>query len=163
MGLSPNCEVTDVEVNEVAQCVQSRPVVSPSEEWSAIAKHKERIAEWLGRKRPLRLTKVHTLLVREHGLESSYDTLLRFARQELGWRKRSPTVRLGRSTGGSGGSGRLRQGGLASIPRSPSSSVALSAPPALDRRLQPDPSFDVPVLANAEEEDPVEDRLDSLV
>jgi transposase len=94
LGLSPNGEITDVEVHEVAQCVQSRPIVSPSEEWSAIAKHKERIAEWLGRKRPLRLRKVHTLLVREHGLEASYDTLLRFARQELGWRKRSPTVRL---------------------------------------------------------------------
>src|SRR5919106_1607155 len=85
LGLSSNCEITDVEIHEVAQCVQSRPVVSPSEEWSAIAKHKERIADWLGRKRPLRLSKVHTLLEREHGLEASYDTLLRFARQELGW------------------------------------------------------------------------------
>ena len=80
LGLSSGCEITDVEVHEVAQCVQSRPIVSPSEEWSAIAKHKERIAEWLGRKRPLRLRKVHTLLVRKHGLEANYDTLLRFAR-----------------------------------------------------------------------------------
>jgi transposase len=65
-----------------------------SDEWSAVAQHKERIVEWLGRKRPLRMTKVHTLLVRDHGLEASYDTLLRYAKQELGWRKKAPTIRI---------------------------------------------------------------------
>ena len=29
---------------------------------------------WLGAKRPLRLSKIHTLLVRDHGLAASYDT-----------------------------------------------------------------------------------------
>jgi hypothetical protein len=53
--------------------VQSRPVVAPTEEWTEVAQYKERIAEWLGRKRPLRMSKVHTLLVRDHGLEASYD------------------------------------------------------------------------------------------
>ena len=46
------------------------------------------------KKRPLRLTKVHTLLVREHGLEASYDTLRRFASQQLAWRQKAPTVRV---------------------------------------------------------------------
>jgi hypothetical protein len=45
LGLSRDCELTDVEVHEG--------------------------------KRPLRLSKVHTLLMREYGLEASYDTLLR--------------------------------------------------------------------------------------
>jgi hypothetical protein len=32
--------------------------------------------------------------VREHGLEASYDTLRRYATQELDWRRKAPTVRL---------------------------------------------------------------------
>ncbi len=58
-----------------------------------MAAHKDRIEEWLTRKRPLRLTKVRTLPVRD-GLEVSDDTLRRFATQQLGWRRRAPTVRI---------------------------------------------------------------------
>jgi hypothetical protein len=86
-------ELTEGEIHEVAQRVQSRPLPEASAEWLAVAAHKDRIEEWLTRKRPLRLTKVHTLLVRD-GLEVSYDTLRRFATQQLGWRRRAPTVRI---------------------------------------------------------------------
>jgi len=75
LGLERGHEFTDAEVHEVAQRVQARPVRDATAEWTAIAKHKERIVEWLGRKRPLKLTKIHTLLVREHSIEASYDTL----------------------------------------------------------------------------------------
>ncbi len=80
-------------MHEVAQRVQARPVRDASAEWEAVAKHKAKIAAWLERKRPLKLTKVHTLLGRE-GVEVSYDTVRRFAMQELGWRKKAPTIRL---------------------------------------------------------------------
>jgi hypothetical protein len=87
-------EPTDDEVHEVAQRVQSRSLPTASDEWQAVAVHKERIETWLTLKRPLRLTKGHTLLVRDHGLEVSYDTLRRFAMQELEWRQKAPTVRV---------------------------------------------------------------------
>jgi transposase len=87
-------EPTDAEVHAVARSVQARPAVDPSAEWQAVAAHRARIEAWLAQKRPLKLTKVHTLLRRDHGLEASYDTLRRFAIEELGWRKRATTVRL---------------------------------------------------------------------
>jgi transposase len=93
LGLPPDRELTEGEVHEVAQRIQARPLPDRSAEWAAIAPHKARIVEWLDRKRPLRLSKVHTLLVRE-GVEASYDTLRRYAMQELGWRKKAPTIRL---------------------------------------------------------------------
>ncbi|MBK6520813.1 MAG: DDE-type integrase/transposase/recombinase [Polyangiaceae bacterium] len=37
---------------------------------------------------------MHTLLVRDHDLQASYDTLRRFAMTELAWRKKAPTVRV---------------------------------------------------------------------
>lgn len=86
--------VTDAVVHQVAQRVQARALPERSQEWCSVAVHKDRIGEWLEAKRPLRLSKIHTLLVRDHGLEASYDTLRRFARQELGWHKKEPTVRL---------------------------------------------------------------------
>lgn len=94
LGLEAGHEFTDEEVHEIAQRVQARRVPDPSAEWNAVAQHRERIKEWLERKRPLKLTKVRTLLVRDYGLEASYDTLRRYAMQELGWRKRKSTVRL---------------------------------------------------------------------
>jgi transposase len=97
LGLVRGHEMTDDDAHAVAQCVQSRPIVAPSAEWTEIAQHKERITRWLageGEARELRLTKVHTLLVRDHGLRASYDTLRRFATQQLGWRKRTETVRV---------------------------------------------------------------------
>jgi transposase len=94
LGLERGHEFTDEEVHEIAQRVQARPVRDASAEWNAIAKHREQIEEWLGWKRPLKLTKILTLLVREHSVEASYDTLRRYAIQELGWRQKEPTIRL---------------------------------------------------------------------
>lgn len=96
MGLTPERvqELTDAEVHVIAEVVQGRPLPARSAEWTEIATHKELIAEWLERKRPLRLRKIHTLLVRDHGLQASYDTLRRYAVHELGWRKKPPTIRL---------------------------------------------------------------------
>jgi hypothetical protein len=80
-------------VHEIAQRVQARPLPDRSAEWIEIAKHKDRIVEWLERKRPLRLSKIHVLLRRD-GIEASYGTLRRYAMQELGWHKKAPSVRL---------------------------------------------------------------------
>lgn len=93
LGLTRQSELGDEDVHEVARCVQARPVAEPSVEWDEVAKHRARIEGWLRATEPLRLTKVHTLLQRD-GLEASYWTLRRFAIQELGWRKKEPTVRL---------------------------------------------------------------------
>jgi transposase len=93
LGLPRDRELTDGEIHEVAQRVQARPARDASEEWRSVAEHKEQIVAWLERKRPLRLTKIHALLVRQ-GVEASYDTLRRYAMQELGWRKKAPTIRL---------------------------------------------------------------------
>jgi transposase len=92
-SLPQDRELTEGEIHEVAQRVQARPLPDPSAEWQAVEAHKDRIEAWLTKKRPLRLTKVHTLLARD-GLEVSYDTLRRFAMQQLGWRQQAPTVRV---------------------------------------------------------------------
>src|SRR5436190_672960 len=84
-------ELSEAEIHEVAQRVQARPLPDPSVERQAVAAHRQQIADWLGKKRPLRLSKIHTLLVRDHGLEASYGTLRRYAMEELGWRKKEPT------------------------------------------------------------------------
>jgi transposase len=94
LGVAPGHAFSDDEVHEVAQRVQGRPQYDASAEWSEVAQHRERIAEWLGKKRPLRMTKIHTLLVREHGLAAGYDTLRRYATQELDWHRKAPTVLL---------------------------------------------------------------------
>ena len=97
LGLARGGELTDAEVHGVAQCVQSRPTSEPSDMWNEVARHRALIEHWLagsGEARPLRLTKIHTLLVRDHGLRASYDTLWRFATQQLGWRKKTETVRV---------------------------------------------------------------------
>jgi transposase len=94
LGLERGHEFTDAEVHEIAQRIQARPVRDASTEWTVVAQHKERIVEWLGRRRPLKLKKIHTLLARDHGVEVSYGTLRRYAMQELGWRRKEPTIRL---------------------------------------------------------------------
>jgi Integrase core domain len=97
LGLVRGGELTDDQVHGVAQCVQSRPMIAASDERNDVAQHRERIERWLAgdaETRPLRLTKVHTLLVRDHGLRASYDTLWRYATQQLGWRKKTETVRV---------------------------------------------------------------------
>ena len=93
LGIDRNGNVDDKDVHAVAQCVQARPLPDPSEQWRAIEQQRGDIEEWLTRKQPLRLTKVHALLVRR-GVEASYATLRRFAMQEFGWRKKQPTIRL---------------------------------------------------------------------
>src|SRR5260370_28524434 len=57
-------ELTEAEVHEVAQRVQARPLPDRNAEWIEIAQHKKRIAAWLERKRPLRLTNIPTLILR---------------------------------------------------------------------------------------------------
>lgn len=97
LGLERGCELTDDVVHEVAQCVQARPLATPSDEWNEVARHRPLIERWLaghGDARPLKLTKIHTLLARDHALEASYDTLWRFAHQELAWREKPSTVRI---------------------------------------------------------------------
>ena len=87
-------ELSEAEIHEVAQRVQARALPDPSAERKAVAEHKQHIIEWLGKKRPLRLSKIHTLLVRDHGLVASYDTLRRYAREELDWQKKESTILL---------------------------------------------------------------------
>lgn len=97
LGLERGCELTDDVVHNVAQCVQARPLATPSDEWKEVARFRPLIERWLAGHddaRPLKLTKVHTLLARDHALEASYDTLWRFAHQELGWREKPSTVRV---------------------------------------------------------------------
>lgn len=97
LGLERGRETTDAEVHEVAQCVQARPLVAPSDEWTEVAKHRERIERWLAgdaETRALRLSKIHTLLARDHELRASYDTLWRYAHEELAWREKPSTVRV---------------------------------------------------------------------
>jgi transposase len=85
--------LTEGEVHEVGQRVQARPLVVPSEPWEALVPHRDRIADWLGGSRPLRLRKVHVLLERD-GVSITYPTLRRFAMRELEWGKPTATVLL---------------------------------------------------------------------
>lgn len=97
LGFERGREISEDDVHGVAQCVQARPLVAPTEEWSDVAQHRERIERWLAgdaETRPLRLTKIHTLLARDHGLRASYDTLWRYTHDELAWREKPTTVRV---------------------------------------------------------------------
>lgn len=94
LGFDRDALLDDAAIQAVAQAVQARPSATPSDERAELALHKDQIAAWLERKpRPLRLSKIHVLLARE-GVRASYDTLRRFAKSELGWHRRPPTVRL---------------------------------------------------------------------
>lgn len=94
LGVDRDVELDDILVHQVGSRVQTRPVPEPSTERVILMEHRERIEAWLTQKRPLRLTKIHTLLARDHGLEVSYATLRRFAMDELGWGMPKPTVRI---------------------------------------------------------------------
>jgi transposase len=85
--------IDDAIVDRIAKRVHGRPKEERTEEWRALDGQRAHIESWLSEARPLRLRKVHTLLVRR-GVEVSYWTLRRYAQQELGWRKQAPTVRL---------------------------------------------------------------------
>ena len=112
LGLPRDGVFGDDQVQAVAQFVQSRLKPNASEQWCEVAKHRQRIEQWLAGKPPLRLSKIHTLLVRD-GLQASYWTLRRFAVEELGWRKKQPTIRLDDSHAGwTGSAGGLRKEGL---------------------------------------------------
>lgn len=78
-------------LGQVIHQVQSREAPPPSEARVQLAEHREQIESWLAE--GLKLTKVHVLLERR-GVEASYATLRRFARDELGHGLRKPTVRL---------------------------------------------------------------------
>lgn len=82
----------DALVHQVASRVQTRAVPEPSAEREVLMAHRELLEGWLTQKKPLRLTKVHALLCRDHGVDISYSTLRRFAQDELGWGMRKPTV-----------------------------------------------------------------------
>src|SRR6187549_281729 len=49
---------SDELVHQVARRVQARSLPERSQEWSSVAAHKDRIAQWLEGKRPLRLSKI---------------------------------------------------------------------------------------------------------
>jgi transposase len=92
-GLDAESELTDGVVAEVAQRVQARPLVTPSQVRQAIELNRTRIERWLRGDPPLRLVRVHELLARD-GVHVAYTTLRRFAHDELGWRERPVTVRV---------------------------------------------------------------------
>jgi len=92
-GLADEVPVTDELAGAVGRRVQARPLSVPSEAWVAIGGRRSQIEAWLGGEKPLRLIRVHELLARD-GVVVSYTTLRRFASQELGWRKSTPTIRL---------------------------------------------------------------------
>lgn len=93
-GVTSETPITDDLVHDVARRVQARAPTEPTEEWREVAKHHAKIEAWLSRSRPLRLRRIHTLLTRDHNLRVSYDTLRRYAQRQLGWRKRTTTVRV---------------------------------------------------------------------
>ena len=101
-GVGTADELTDDVVRRVLLGVQERPDVPPSQPWTTLQAHRERIAAWLvppppppgeAKQRPLRLVRIHELLERE-GVVVGYTTLRRFAHAELGFHKKRSTVRL---------------------------------------------------------------------
>ena len=92
LGVARDAVLDDALVHEVGKRVQSRSMPELSVERAQLMAHRERIEKWLSQPKRLRLTKVLTLLARDHGLDVSYATLRRFAMDELGWGKRRPTV-----------------------------------------------------------------------
>jgi transposase len=91
-GVAPDAVLDDGLVHEVSKHVQARELQEPSVERLLLLEHRDRIEHWLTAKRPLRLTKVHTLLHRDYGVDVSYATLRRFAIDEFSWGLRKPTV-----------------------------------------------------------------------
>jgi transposase len=92
-GVKVQDELSDELVARVATRVQVREVPAHSEQRAALDRHRARIEHWLEQKDPLRLVRVHELLLRD-GIDVSYTTLRRYAHDEFGWREREPTVRV---------------------------------------------------------------------
>jgi hypothetical protein len=77
-------ELTDEVVARVAAMVQGRPAPPASDAWKALVPVRSRIEAWLSAERPLRLVRIHELLLRE-GIAVSYSTLRRYVQRELGF------------------------------------------------------------------------------
>ena len=92
-GIALDAELTDEVVARVGQAVQGRSTPPPSDAWQALVPVRAQIEMWLGAERPLRLVRIHELLVRE-GVRVSYSTLRRYAQRELGYGGPRVTVRL---------------------------------------------------------------------
>jgi len=99
-GVERTDVLTDEIVAMIAQKVQERPAIEPSDEWKELERERKRIEGWLNQEEPLVLTRVHELLERDCGVKASYRTLVRFAHRELDWRERAPTVRVNDSAPG---------------------------------------------------------------
>jgi transposase len=92
LGVARDRVLDDELVQRVSALVQAHEAREPSVERLQLLEHRERIECWLAAPKPLRLTKVHVLLHRDHGIDVSYATLRRFAMDELSWGARKPTV-----------------------------------------------------------------------
>ena len=92
LGVARDIELDDALVHQVASRIQTRELPEPSAERQLLMEHRDRIEAWLTQKKPLRLTKVHTLLLRDHTVAVKYATLRRFVIDELDWGIRKPTV-----------------------------------------------------------------------
>jgi transposase len=92
-GIGDGTEVDEEVLSAILRAVQGQPELSPSEAWLALGKQRVQIEQWLGKVPPLRLVRVHELLKRK-GVKVGYTTLRRYAKKELGWHKRPPTVLL---------------------------------------------------------------------
>lgn len=92
-GIRPGETLTDEIVASVAKRVQGRPAPQPSDPWRSLLPFKHKINDWLSGPEPLRLVRIHELLVREN-VQVSYNTLRRFVQRELGLGAPRVTVRL---------------------------------------------------------------------
>jgi hypothetical protein len=72
-GTSILLVLDDACVHAVAERVQTRALPTRTSEWIEIGEHRARIEEWLGKRRPLRLWRIHTLLVLDSGLKARAD------------------------------------------------------------------------------------------
>jgi transposase len=92
-GVEAGTVLDDGLVAEVASRIQARPQAPASEPYKLLEAQRPRMEAWLRAERPMRLVRVRELLARD-GIDVAYTTLRRFAHQELGWRERTPTVRV---------------------------------------------------------------------
>ena len=92
-GLERSSILSDERVAEIIRVVQGRAVPPPSEVQERLATQRAKIEAWLKGQEPLRLTRVHELLVRD-GVVVSYTALRRFCHETLGWREPRLTVRV---------------------------------------------------------------------
>jgi len=93
LSLPRDRELTDEDIHQVAQCVQVCESPAASSERQDVARFHEQVKGWLEQPKPLKLTKIHQLLQRQ-GLQATYWTLRRYARDELNWHKPEPTILL---------------------------------------------------------------------